>query len=216
MTNTDEHPTKVRILEAAARLFHEQGYNATGIATILREAGANSGSLYHYFPSKDALLVGVLDHYTRVMRRVLMEPIEAAVADPVERVFALMDNYRRMLTMFDYRLGCPIGNLALEVGDDNPDARRLINLNFNNWIDAIRDWLDGAADRFPAHVDRRRLAAFVLTTMEGGIMQARASRTIEPFDTSIAQLRAYIDTLQAAAGYRLPPGIATAPPPTSC
>ena len=40
------------------RLFHEQGYSATGIATILREADVNSGSLYHLFPSKEALLVG--------------------------------------------------------------------------------------------------------------------------------------------------------------
>ena len=46
--------TRDRILETARRLFHEQGYHATGIATILREAGVNSGSLYHFFESKDA------------------------------------------------------------------------------------------------------------------------------------------------------------------
>ena len=59
----DGASTKSRIIETALRLFHEQGYTATGIATILREAKVNSGSLYHFFPSKEALraqLVGAI------------------------------------------------------------------------------------------------------------------------------------------------------------
>ena len=59
MSETTE--TKRRILNTAFRLFHEQGYNATSISTILREAEINSGSLYHFFPSKEALLCGVLE-----------------------------------------------------------------------------------------------------------------------------------------------------------
>ena len=54
----EDHPTRQRIVEAARRLFHEQGFHATGISTILREADVNSGSLYHYFASKEALLSG--------------------------------------------------------------------------------------------------------------------------------------------------------------
>ena len=52
--------TRTKILEVARRLFHEQGYHATGIATILREANVNSGSLYYFCPSKEEQLVGVL------------------------------------------------------------------------------------------------------------------------------------------------------------
>src|SRR5439155_22202151 len=42
--------TREALITTAARLFHEQGYGSTGIATILREADVNSGSLYHFFP----------------------------------------------------------------------------------------------------------------------------------------------------------------------
>src|SRR6187399_180495 len=69
--------TKSRILDTAARLFHEQGFNGTGIATILREADVNSGSLYHIFPSKEALLVGVLERYTELLHPIVMAPVEA-------------------------------------------------------------------------------------------------------------------------------------------
>ncbi|MBS0536575.1 MAG: TetR/AcrR family transcriptional regulator [Proteobacteria bacterium] len=211
MENTELHPTKARILETAARLFFEQGFHATGVSTILREAGVNSGSLYHYFPGKDELLVGVLEHYIRIMRPILMEPVEAVVEDPIGRVFKLLERYREGLVAFDFRLGCPIGNLALEVADDHAEARRLINQNFSNWIDAVRDWLAAAGDRLPARVDRRQLASFILTTMEGGIMQSRAARSLDPFDASVAQLRAYFDALQAEAA-----GSQTTSPSHSC
>ena len=64
----EDHPTRLRILEVARRLFHEQGYHATGISTILRESDTNSGSLYHYFPSKKPLLTGVLTLYLDLLR----------------------------------------------------------------------------------------------------------------------------------------------------
>lgn len=197
--NAASPPTRVHILEAARRLFHEQGYHATAIATILREADVNSGSLYHFFPSKESLLKGVLEHYVTLLQPMVMGPAEAAASDPVERVFALLRLYREGLESAGCRVGCPIGNLALEVADDHAEARRLIDLNFANWAKAVRRWLDEAGGRLPADVDRERLARFVLTVMEGAIMQARAAGSLEPFDASVAELRAYFDRLVADA-----------------
>src|SRR5215470_16101029 len=101
--------TRARILETARRLFYEQGYHATGIATILREADVNSGSLYHFFSSKEALLKGVLEHYVDLLRPAVMEPAEAATRDPVERIFTLLANYRAGLELARCKMGCPIG-----------------------------------------------------------------------------------------------------------
>src|SRR3954454_23468194 len=105
MTASD---TKTRILNVAFRLFHEQGYHATGISTILREADVNSGSLYHFFPSKEALLVGVLEHALLLLRRRVMDPVEAGEQDPIERVFALMGRYRYGMVLMHCKMGCPI------------------------------------------------------------------------------------------------------------
>lgn len=190
--------TQTRIIDAAARLFHEQGYNATGISTILREAGVNSGSLYHFFPSKEALLVAVLDRYTHLLRPVVMDPVEASTTKPIERIFALLAQYRGWLAPRGFAQGCPIGNLALEVGDSSPEARDLIRRNFEGWHSVVRSWLDAVADRLPAMTDRAQLAMFVLTVLEGGIMQARAAQSPEPYDASVAQLRHHFDLLLAA------------------
>src|SRR5206468_7646310 len=85
--------TKHRILSTAFRLFHEQGYNATSVATILREAEVNSGSLYHFFPSKESLLCGVLEFALGELRPRVMANVEN-LGDPIERIFALLQWYR--------------------------------------------------------------------------------------------------------------------------
>jgi TetR/AcrR family transcriptional regulator, transcriptional repressor for nem operon len=191
--------TRDRLLRTAFRLFHEQGFHATGIATVLREADVNPGSLYHVFASKDALLLGVLEFALDFLRPAVMDPVEAREADPIGRVFALLDQYRAGMAHFGCRMGCPMGNLALEVSDDKPDARALIHRNFENWADQVEAWLNAAGDRLPKDCDRRSLARFVLTVMEGGLMQARAAGNLEPFDASVNELRRYFEVLQAAA-----------------
>jgi TetR/AcrR family transcriptional repressor of nem operon len=192
-------PTKARILEAARRLFHAQGFEASGVAAILREAGVNAGSLYHYFPSKEALLAGVLEYYVGLLRPVVMDPVEEVEADPIGRVFELLAQYREGMEHARCTMGCPIGNLALEVADRHPEARGLIDLNFRNWAAAVEAWLVDAGDRLPRDCDRRGLARLVLAVMEGGIVQARAASSLEPFDACVAQLRAYFDMLQEQA-----------------
>ncbi|MFN0131952.1 MAG: TetR/AcrR family transcriptional regulator [Phycisphaerales bacterium] len=191
--------TRERILRTAFTLFHEQGYHATGIATILREADVNAGSLYHFFPSKDDLLIGVLEYALGALEPAVMGPAARRTEDPIGRVFALLEQYREWMGAWGCRMGCPIGNLALEVADDHPEARRLIHANFENWANAVRKWLDDAGDRLPATVDRGQLARFVLTVMEGGIMQGRAAGGLGPFDDGVAQLRSYFDALEAVA-----------------
>jgi AcrR family transcriptional regulator len=177
------------------RLFYEQGYANTGVATILREAGVNSGSLYHFFPGKEALLAAVLEKYQQMLYPVVLQPAEEQTSDPIERVFALLAWYRGNMQATLCRMGCPIGNLALEVSDHLPDLRRLIHANFAGWTAGVARWLDDAADRLPPDLDRKELAQMVLNTMEGGIMQARSLGSIEPFDAAVRQLRRYFDLL---------------------
>lgn len=197
-------PTRDRILRTAFQLFHEQGYHATGVATILREAGINPGSMYHAFPSKEALLLGVLQHALGLLRPAVIDPVEARSDDPIERIFVLLAQYRAGMTQAGCRMGCPIGNLALEVSDDHAPARELIHQNFENWVGEVRAWLDAAGERLPRDLDRAQLARFILTVMEGGLMQARAARDLGPFDDSVAQLRAYFTALETAAQRELP------------
>jgi TetR/AcrR family transcriptional regulator, transcriptional repressor for nem operon len=194
--------TKDRLVMTAMRLFSEKGYESTSVADILRAAGANSGSLYHFFATKQELLVEVLRRYRDGIGPMLLAPAWEGVEGPVERVFALLAQYRRALIESDCFYGCPIGNLALELHEPDPPVRDLIAINFSGWVAAIERCYIEAGTRLPDDVDRRGLAIFTLTTMEGGVMQARTHRTVDAFDRSVAMLRDYITRLEAEAKTR--------------
>lgn len=194
-----EH-TRERILFAALKLFSEKGYLSTSVADILREAGANSGSLYHFYPTKQDVLLAVLEMYRDGIYPMLLAPAWEGVDDPIERVFALLGAYREMLRTTDCLYGCPIGSIALELHEPDPPVRELLSVNFDGWVKHVKGCLDQAKQRLPPGTDTRALAVFVLTTMEGGVMQSRTHRTLEAFDASVAGLRSYITLLEAAAG----------------
>ena len=187
MINQLASDTRSRLLESARKLFLEKGYGSTSIADILREAQANSGSLYHFFPAKQDLLLAVLETYLDGIRPLLLEPAWKGVDDPLERVFALLALYRELLVASDFTYGCPIGSLALELHEPDPAVRERLAANFAAWIDAVRQCLEDAG--LAAGTDARQLAVLVLGVMEGAVMQARTFRSPEPFDACIRQLR---------------------------
>jgi AcrR family transcriptional regulator len=199
VTALESNPTAQRLVLAAMRLFAEKGYGSTSVADILREAGANSGSLYHAFPTKQDLLLEVLRWYREGIGPMLLAPAWDGVDDPIERVFALLAAYRRMLVSTDCLYGCPIGSLALELHEPDPSVRELLAANFDGWVAAIKECLAEAAGRLPKGTDTTRLARFVLTTMEGGVMQSRTHRSPAAFDAGVESLRDYFSRLHAAA-----------------
>jgi TetR/AcrR family transcriptional repressor of nem operon len=186
--------TRERIVEAARSLFWEKGYAATGLAELLARAGANSGSFYHFFDSKDAVLRTVLETYRDLLDPLVVRPVFAVHARPLDRIFALLEGYRQRLVSSDCQYGCPIGRLALELDTENTPAHALIAQNFTAWRAAVETCVRAAGIAKPGDV-----AAFVLTVMEGAVMQSRAYRSIEPYDACIRQLRVHCTALAKAA-----------------
>ncbi|MGH9863203.1 MAG: TetR/AcrR family transcriptional regulator [Candidatus Acidiferrales bacterium] len=197
MRSVTQLATRDRLVEAAMELFYVQGYEATSVAEVLDKAEVNSGSLYYYFTGKEELLLAVLDRYKEMLWPAVMEPVFKRESDPIERIFALLGAYGEGLRYTVFTRGCPIGNLALEVGDHIPEARKKVAESFAGWCGCIEKCLEEAGERLPASLDRKKLAQFVLTVMEGAVMQARAHGSITPFDASVAQLRAYFNLLLA-------------------
>ena len=190
-------PTRERLVEAALYLFWLKGYAATGIAEILDRAEVNAGSFYHFFRRKEDLLLAVLQLYVDSLEPVVVAPVRALHADPIERVFGILEFYRKNLIATGCTYGCPIGRLALEIPPEQADVHRRLADNFDGWTAAVADSLRAAGERFPASTDFASLATFVLTVMEGGVMQARAHRDLAPFDASVAHLREYFRLLTA-------------------
>jgi len=184
---------------AALELFWEKGFGETSLAEVIARAKVHPGSLYHYFKTKEGLLIAALERLSEMLYPALLAPAWEKVDDPLERIFALLGRYREAILATNFAYGCPVGRLAVEISPGMVEAHGKIAANFEGWSRAVRECLVAAGDRLPSGTDLTGLSRFVLTVMEGGVMQARSYRSIEPFDQSVAQLREYMNRLMKEA-----------------
>ncbi len=188
-------PTRDRLIASARYLFWERGFAGTSMADLLAHAAVNSGSFYHFFESKEALLRAVLEGYLHALRPMVVDPAFATTDDPMERIFAILAGYRDRIVMTESRYGCPLGRLALEIDPENRPAHQLIAGNFQGWIDVIGECLVQMGNRLPENTDVAALATYVLAVMEGGVMISRSYGSVDPFDRTVSQLREHFRLL---------------------
>jgi len=191
--------TRDRLVVTAMQLFWEKGYGSTSVADVLQMAKVNSGSLYHFFPGKQDLLLAVLEAYRGGLDEMLLAAAWKGVADPIDKIFALLARYRQSVVQTGCVYACPIGSLALEIHEPDPPLRKALADSFNAWVDAVEQCLLEAVRHLLKQPDRRELAGFMLTAMGGGVMQARTHRDVAYFDRAVRQLRTYLGYLERDA-----------------
>ncbi len=188
---------------SAALLIRERGAHPTAIADVLAHSGAPRGSAYHYFPGgRTQLLCEAVDYAGEYMATRLDAAPSALGA--LDELFA---EYRKQLQRSDFRAGCPVVAVAVEAGDPaKPDqAQPVIEraaAAFARWRKVIRQRL--IADGVPAQ-QAGALALLVLSSFEGALVIARASRDLEPLDTVHAQLRLLIGAPTPSTGRKRTP-----------
>jgi AcrR family transcriptional regulator len=190
--------TRQRLIDAALYLFWERGFGNTSMSDLLARADVNSGSFYHFFESKEALLKAVLELYLEALEPQIIAPAHARTSDPIERIFAILAGYRERILQTNCHYGCPLGRLALEIDPENRPAHALIAENFRAWIGAVRSCLEEAKHQLIEGIDLESLAVFVLAVMEGGVMLSRSYGAVEPFDMAVRQLCEHFDLLAVA------------------
>lgn len=187
--------TRDRLVETAAELFWNQGYAQTGVSSIMKQARATSGSFYHFFPTKEDLLVAVLDLVSDQLESEVLGPAEVDTDDPAERIERVIEAYARSAETAGSRLCLPLGNLVSELGSSHEVARRRTNELMEGLVARIGDWLVDGPGRSSRQFDRRGLATGVVAILEGTAVMAMAQRNREPVDTGAEQIRLLLGVL---------------------
>ncbi|MGH8049602.1 MAG: TetR/AcrR family transcriptional regulator [Arenimonas sp.] len=159
--------THDRIVEAAARAIRRSGYNGTGVADIMKDAGLTHGGFYAHFASREAMLAEAADRAggesLTLMARI------AATEPPKEVLQAMMQAYLSDEHVKDMEHGCAIAALGSEMPRQAPEVRRAATSRIKEMIDLIArqspDW-----GKPGAHEN----ALFTVATMVGTLLLARA------------------------------------------
>jgi len=122
LENSDRPKPAERIITAASRLFCREGIHATGIDSIMAEAGVAKMTLYNKFGSKEALVEAVLRREGETWRNWLQAALLDAGASPGERLAALFEVLRQWFERQDY-FGCALMNAVAEYPKGEPHIR---------------------------------------------------------------------------------------------
>jgi TetR/AcrR family transcriptional repressor of nem operon len=104
---------RVRLIEAAKLLIHQQGFNLTTLADIAQEADVPLGNVYYYFKTKEAIGIAVIEKRAAEWAERLASWSE--LTDPLARLMMLV-KYSLENIEQTARFGCPIGGLCQELG----------------------------------------------------------------------------------------------------
>ena len=179
--------TRARIVAAAAGLIYERGVAGTTLEDVRATAEVSGSQLSHYFADKDELVQAVIDYQADV----IVGATGRAGLGSAEGLRAWRDMIIAQARSTEARGGCPLGSLAGQVAESDPQARARIAAGFERWSTVIGDGLR-ASGRVSAGIDPEDLALTVLAAVQGGLLLAQVQRDARPLET-------VVDTILALA-----------------
>lgn len=187
--------TRARILEQAAELIYSKGVHATNNEQLRRVAGVSGSQLNHYFPTKESLVLAVIDWQAE---RVLTFHRSDRFAS-----FDSIDAFREWAAFYvgyerAYQEGCTLGSLASEIIKTDLDVHDELARSFDQWRSIFRAGIERMQQqgRLSAEADSAQLANMLLAAFQGGMLLSQVARDITPLKDA---LQTAIDHLQTFA-----------------
>ena len=159
--------THERIVSVAARAIRRSGYDGTGVADIMKEAGLTHGAFYAHFASREAMLAEAAN---RACAESAAAAAEAVARVPSEKALAaLLRVYLSREHVEHAEVGCPLAALGSETSRQAPEVRRVATRHIKEMIDLV-------ARQSPqwGQADAHERALVTVATMVGALLLARA------------------------------------------
>jgi TetR/AcrR family transcriptional regulator, transcriptional repressor for nem operon len=166
VTKEEAARNRERIVDAAARLFRERGFEGIGVADLMREVGLTHGGFYGHFASKDDLMA---EACARALERSLTLWGKRAEGAPADPLLAITDVYLTARHRDDPGAGCLLAALGSDVPRQGPGVRRAVTDYLNSAFDLLAQLVPGRSK-----VARRRKAINTYASLVGALVMARA------------------------------------------
>jgi TetR/AcrR family transcriptional repressor of nem operon len=184
-----ENNTRKNLIDSAFSEIYSNGYQGASLTTILKNAKVHKGSMYHFFENKkDMALVCIKEKiYERFVQRYsLILALESGYLEAF--ISGIKDTSQR-----DFNKGCPIANIVQEMSNIDEDFKVLMEEIYQSFRKNIKDILDISIQKNEMkECDTRKLALYIVSTIEGAILSAKATQNIQDYTDVIDILSSYI------------------------
>ena len=191
MNRPHDHDTREHLLATGERLCLQRGFTGMGLSELLKTAGVPKGSFYHYFRSKEAFGVAMLErHYADYHQR-LQQHFESDAMSCREKLLAW---YRETLQQYCQQgtiSGCLTVKLSAEVCDLSEDMRGALDKGASRVISLLAQTLEqGRAEKsltFSGDASTQAQVLYVLWL--GASLQAKISRSGLPLESVLTHVQ---------------------------
>ena len=181
------------MVESMLELVQIHGYSGTGLNTVLAHSGAPKGSLYFHFPEgKEQLGERAIDLAGETFERLIVEALSGAQSTESAGaiVGSVIGALSQMLEDNDFRVGCPVSVVALEMGTESDRLRSACERAYESWIVPVAAFLRA---RGHDESSARATASSVISLVEGAMIVARARRDVQPLRDATRTLHVLLD-----------------------
>jgi TetR/AcrR family transcriptional repressor of nem operon len=177
--------TREHLIDVGLGLMHRDGYNATGLADILKAADVPKGSFYHHFGSKEDFAVAALERYGMRAREHAAAVLNDTTTPPLQRLRRYFNDLGKIYGQKGAIPGCMMGRFTLEIAEESPQLRERISASFDHWQHTIATVIRQAIEQkeLPAGTDPESLAGFLLNSWEGALLRSQAEKSNAPIET---------------------------------
>lgn len=191
MSKSIEHDTREHILATGERLCMHRGFTGMGLSELLKTAEVPKGSFYHYFRSKEAFGVAMLERHFADYHLRLVQHFTEGTGTYRDR---LLDYYQHTLTQFCQQgliSGCLTVKLSAEVCDLSEDMRAEMNKGANQIMVLLAQALEnGRREGCLNFIGEANATAQVLYSLWlGANLQAKMARCSAPLESALTHVR---------------------------
>ena len=183
------------IIDAGLKVLLHKGYNGTGVKEIVDAAGVPKGSFYNHFTSKEAFVIEAVEKVAHENLNRAKQILKDQSVSPKQRLLNYFSGNCDEITDEEHSGGCLIGNLCLEMADENPSIREATSNIMCQQIKFISECLLEAksAGELSTSSDPEELAEFIYYAWEGAIMRVKGLRSCRPFNVFNHQLNQFFN-----------------------
>lgn len=202
--------TRQRVIETAARVMNQHGYNGSGMSELMRETGLAKGGLYRHFESKQALAVEAFQFAFTTIHNLRFSHLDR-VPNAVDKLQRFLENFAAVPSPIPG--GCPILNTGTENDDGNPallhSAQQAFDATVKRLAAIIREGQQRGEIR--PEIAPEELALFLFCSLEGGIFASRLQGTRRRLKVVARQLHRHLESevrvCNLASGISKRPGV---------
>ena len=184
--------TRKRIVEAAAPIFNQHGYEGSSLNALMEATGLKKGGIYRHFASKEELAAEAFDYTWEAAWKARLLHVDEK-ANGIDKLKQLIANFVERRSPVPG--GCPVLNTAVDADDGNPILRSRVGKALRSWTGRLQAYVEEAQQQRDAKpdVDPKDVATLIVASLEGALMMSRIQRNDEALRRVQSHLNEYLD-----------------------